>query len=143
MQLHIFDTDHLSLYRRATPSLIARLEESRIQLTTTAINVEEQLRGRLAQIAEIKDGENQSIAYQRLTDTILILSEFHILQYDAKAREIYQLLRAQRIRVGTQDIRIASIVLANDGLLLTRNRKDFERIPNLTIEDWTLRPSSL
>ena len=138
MQLHIFDTDHLSLYGHANLSLIARLEESQIQLTTTAINVEEQLRGRLAQIAEIRDGENQSSAYQRLTDTILMLSEFHILQYDAKAREIYQSLKAQRIRVGTQDIRISSIALDNDGILLTRNRKDFEKISNLIIEDWTL-----
>ena len=138
MQIYIFDTDHLSLYGRANSFLIAKLEESQIQLTTTAINVEEQLKGRLAQIAEVKDGESQSIAYQRLTETILMLSEFNILQYNAKAREIYQSLKAQRIRVGTQDIRIASVVLANDGILLTRNRKDFEKIPNLIIEDWTL-----
>jgi tRNA(fMet)-specific endonuclease VapC len=138
MHIHIFDTDHLSLYGRANLSLITRLEENQIQLATTAINVEEQLRGRLAQIAEIKDGENQSIAYKHLTDTMLMLSEFDILPYDAKAREIYQSLKAQRIRIGTQDMRIASIVLANDGILLTRNRKDFEKIPKLIIEDWTL-----
>jgi tRNA(fMet)-specific endonuclease VapC len=138
MKIQICDTDHLSLYGRANPSLIRRIQETQIQLKTTVINVEEQLRGRLAQISEIKEGENQSTAYQRLTDTILMLSEFDFLQYDAKAREIYQSLKAQRIRVGTQDIRIASVVLANDGILLTRNRKDFEKIPNLIIEDWTL-----
>ena len=138
MQIHIFDTDHLSLYGHGNPSLITRLEERQIQLTTTAINVEEQLRGRLAQISEIKDGENQSTAYQYLTDTMLMLSEFDILPYDATAREIYQSLKAHRIRVGTQDLRIASIVIANDGILLTRNRKDFEKIPKLIIEYWTL-----
>ena len=134
----MFDTDHLSLYGRSNPYLIAKLRESEIQLVTTVINVEEQLRGRLAQVSEIKDGENQSTAYQLLTDTILILSEFDVLQYDAKAREIYQLLKTQRIRVGTQDMRIASIVIAYNGILLTRNRKDFEKIPNLMIEDWTV-----
>jgi tRNA(fMet)-specific endonuclease VapC len=137
MQLYVFDTDHLSLYGRANPSLIIRLTESQTQLTTTVINLEEQLKGRLAQVAEIKEGENQSIAYHRLTDTILMLSEFDILQYDSKAREIYQYLKAQHIRVGTQDLRIASIVIANSGILLTRNRRDFDKIPNLIIEDWT------
>ena len=138
MNIYVFDTDHLSLYGRANPCLIAKLRESEIRLTTTVINVEEQLRGRLAQVSEIKDGENQSTAYQLLTDTILMLSEFDVLQYDAKAREIYQLLKTQRIRVGTQDMRIASIVIAYNGILLTRNRKDFEKIPNLMIEDWTV-----
>ena len=138
MNIYVFDTDHLSLYGRANPYLIAKLRESEIRLTTTVINVEEQLRGRLAQVSEIKDGENQSNAYQLLTDTILMLSEFDVLQYDAKARVIYQLLKMQRIRVGTQDMRIASIVIAYNGILLTRNRKDFEKIPNLMIEDWTV-----
>jgi len=64
MQIYIFDTDHLSLYGRANPFLIARLQETKLKLTTTVINVEEQLRGRLAQISEIKDGENKSVAYQ-------------------------------------------------------------------------------
>ena len=138
MQIYIFDTDHLSLYGRGNPYLIARLQTAQIPLKTTVINVEEQLRGRLAQISEIKDGHNQSAAYQLLTDTILMLSEFDVLQYDAQAREIYQSLKAQRIRVGTQDMRIASIVIAHNGILLTRNRRDFEKIPNLLIEDWTV-----
>lgn len=138
MQIYIFDTDHLSLYGRANPYLIARLQTTQIPLKTTVINVEEQLRGRLAQVSEIKDGDNQSAAYQLLTDTILMLSEFDVLQYDAQAREIYQSLKAQRIRLGTQDMRIASIVIAHNGILLTRNRRDFEKTPNLLIEDWTV-----
>jgi len=63
MQVYVFDTDHLSLYGRSHLELIARLSETYIQLTTTVINVEEQLRGRLAQVAESKDGDNQSNAY--------------------------------------------------------------------------------
>jgi tRNA(fMet)-specific endonuclease VapC len=44
----------------------------------------------------------------------------------------------QRIRVGTQDLRIASIVLANQGILLSRNARDFDRFPNLIVENWTI-----
>jgi tRNA(fMet)-specific endonuclease VapC len=36
------------------------------------------------------------------------------------------------------DLKIASIALANDATLLTRNTKDFEKVHALRIEDWTL-----
>ena len=107
--LYIFDTDHLSLYARNHPIVIKRILEHQIKLTTTAINIEEQLRGRLAQVAEAKDGIKQSNAYQRLVETVILLSEFNILQYDAKAQKNYQIFKEQRIRVGTQDLRIGAI----------------------------------
>jgi len=138
MTIYILDTDHLSLYGRNHPVVIARLLASQVQLTTTAINVEEQLRGRLAQVAEAKDGATLSSAYQRLVETVMLLSEFQIFQYDEKSPDIYQALKAQRIRVGTQDLRIASITLAYGGILLTRNLRDFEKIPGLNIQDWSI-----
>jgi tRNA(fMet)-specific endonuclease VapC len=36
------------------------------------------------------------------------------------------------------DLRIASIAIANQMTLLTRNRVDFERVPGLMFEDWTV-----
>ncbi len=34
------------------------------------------------------------------------------------------------------DLRIASIVIANGATLLTRNLKDFTRVPDLRVENW-------
>jgi tRNA(fMet)-specific endonuclease VapC len=138
MTIYVFDTDHLSLYGRNHPKIIENILAAKVQLTTTAINVEEQLRGRLAQIAEAKDGRTKSIAYRFLVDTVMLLSEFTVLQYDAKSDDIYQSLKAQRVRIGTQDLRIASIVLACDDVLLTRNLQDFEKVPGLKIENWSI-----
>ena len=76
---------------RNHPMIIAPLRSMQVQLTTTAINVEEQLRGRLAQVAEARDCATKSTAYQRLVETVMLLSEFNILQYDAKSHEVYQL----------------------------------------------------
>lgn len=137
MSFYILDTDHLSLYGRNHPALIERLRVSQATLITTAINVEEQLRGRLAQISEAKDAAKQLIAYQRMIETVSLLFEFRILPYDEKSQDFYQIFKTQKIRVGTQDLRIASIVLANKGTLLTRNLRDFEKIPELTIQDWS------
>lgn len=138
MTPYIFDTDHLSLYGRNHPAIVSRMEDTKVQLITTAINTEEQLRGRLAQITEAGNDMKRGVAYRWLTETIAFLSAFEILQYDIQAQEIYQTLKAQRIRIGTQDLRIASIALAQNGILLTRNLKDFERIPGLSIQDWSI-----
>lgn len=60
-----------------------------------------------------------------------------VLPYGADAHTIFQELQAQKLRVGTQDLKIAAIVLANNAILLTRNTQDFSRVPNLKFEDWT------
>jgi tRNA(fMet)-specific endonuclease VapC len=134
-QVFVLDTDHLSLYGRNHPKIVARLQEAQSPLNTTVISLWEQLRGRLAQVAQARDDASKSIAYSWLTETVTLLSEFQILQYDLKAQETYQTLK--HLRIGTQDLRIASIVLANDATLLTRNLQDFEKIPELSIQDWS------
>lgn len=92
MTLYVLDTDHLSLYGRNHPVVIARLK-SKTQLSTTAINVEEQLRGRLAQVAEAKDGVARSLAYQRLVETVFLLSAFRILPYSPESEQRFQALK--------------------------------------------------
>ncbi|MEX0268381.1 type II toxin-antitoxin system VapC family toxin [Leptolyngbyaceae cyanobacterium UHCC 1019] len=85
MTPYIFDTDHLSLYGRNHPAVVSRMEDTKVQLITTAINAEEQLRGRLAQITEAGNDTKRGVTYRWLTETIAFLSAFEILQYDAQA----------------------------------------------------------
>jgi len=47
-------------------------------------------------------------------------------------------LLKQKIRIGTQDLRIAAIALSLNGIVVTRNLKDFEKVPNLKILDWSI-----
>jgi tRNA(fMet)-specific endonuclease VapC len=61
-----------------------------------------------------------------------------VLPFDAAATAVYFGLVAQRIRVGTMDLRIAAIALSRNLTLLTRNAVDFRRVPGLVIEDWTV-----
>jgi tRNA(fMet)-specific endonuclease VapC len=135
--MYVFDTDHLSLYGRNLPALVRRVSALDRPLITTVINVEEQVQGRLKQLAEAKNDAVRSQCYEWLTETVRFLSAFQILQYTPEAQQIFADFRSQRVRIGTQDLRIASIVIAHGGTVLTRNRKDFEQVPGLIIEDWS------
>lgn len=42
----------------------------------------------------------------------------------------------RKIRIGTQDLKIAAIPLANDALLQSANLRDFERVPELSLKNW-------
>ncbi len=95
MTLYVFDTDHLSLYGRNHLVLIERLQQQSIILTTTAINVEEQVRGRLAQISETRDVDALANAYRWLSETVKLLSEFEVLQFTVEAQSIYGDLKSQ------------------------------------------------
>ena len=60
------------------------------------------------------------------------------LLFDEKAVAEFQRLWITRLRIGTMDLKIAAIALANDATLVTRNRIDFEKVPGLRIEDWSV-----
>jgi tRNA(fMet)-specific endonuclease VapC len=137
----ILDTDHLSLLQRENTKLIDRLlsyQQERVVITI--VTVEEQLRGRLSVISKASDLKSKTslaLAYQNLRLTVESLTEFEQIDFDPQSESIYRQLREQKIRIGTQDLRIASIALANRATLLTRNYRDFSQVPNLILDDWT------
>jgi tRNA(fMet)-specific endonuclease VapC len=55
---------------------------------------------------------------------------------DRAATEFARLL-SPRLRIGTMDLKIAAIALTQDATVLTKNLKDFGRVPGLRVEDWT------
>ncbi len=74
----------------------------------------------------------------RLLATVRYFAHVNVLPFSPTAMATLKGLRDQRIRIGTQDLRIAAIVLAAEGTLVTSNRRDFEKVPGLLIEDWNL-----
>ena len=143
MTLYVLDTDHLSLFERGHSAVSRRiLKTSRSDfhnLTTTVVSMEEQLKGRLAQINKAATVTDKLIlAYQRLNTTFSVFASLNVLEYSATADKLFREFRKARIRIGTQDLRIASITLFNNGVLLTRNRRDFEKVPDLLLQDWSV-----
>ncbi|HFC12104.1 MAG TPA: type II toxin-antitoxin system VapC family toxin [Anaerolineae bacterium] len=105
-------------------------------IAITAITVEELLRGRLAQIRRAKQMAARVSAFYWLEATLEHLCQFTVLGCTEEAEAWVRLWRSQKIRIGSQDLRIASICLANNAMLITRNKKDFCQIPKLIIESW-------
>jgi tRNA(fMet)-specific endonuclease VapC len=139
MLLMILDTDHISLWQREHPQVSRQIKERGIiTITTTIITAEEQLRGRLDVIRQAESGEMRVLAYRRFRETLFFLSQMpRILDFSLEAEMCYSQLKQQRIRIGAQDLRIAAIALSVNGTVVTRNRRDFEKVPGLMIEDWT------
>lgn len=139
MIAHLLDTDHFSLLEQGHPVVTARLEaETPDSVAISVVTVEESLRGRLAVLSRRLDGSKRIHAYTKLIETMSVLGRRPFVPFDQSCENRYQELLSLRLRVGTSDLKIAAIALANNLILVTRNRRDFERVPALRIEDWSL-----
>ena len=136
--LWVFDTDHLSLHHRGHPQVQRRLLALPLaQRVTTIITVEEQLRGRFAKIAQGRNVTEWVVAYRQFQQTLEDLLPLRLLSFDDAAATEFLRLKATVKQVGTQDLKIAAIVMSVNGTLVTRNLRDFARVAGLRIEDWT------
>jgi tRNA(fMet)-specific endonuclease VapC len=65
---------------------------------------------------------------------------YDVISFDKKSAEIYGEIRKKLEKIGNiigcNDLLIASTVLANNGILVTHNTKEFNRVENLIVEDW-------
>ncbi len=68
------------------------------------------------------------------------LAPLESLPFDDRSAEEYGLIRADLERAGTpigpNDLMIAAIARAHDGVLVTRNTREFARIVGLRMETW-------
>ena len=76
------------------------------------------------------------IAYNRLIHLVRFLQDWEIVRFDEHAADAFNRLRKHGVRIGTQDLKIASIALTNDALPLTANLRDFSKVPGLRVENW-------
>ena len=136
----LLDSDHLSVLLDDRDARSARLSErldsSQDEAALPIVCIEEFMRGWLAAIRSSNDPYQQVRPYRRLKSAFTRLREWPIVDWNEAAANHFQRLRAARVRIGTQDLKIACIALANDALLLSANLRDFEQVPGLRVEDW-------
>ena len=108
-------------------------------VAVSIVSVEEQMRGWLAAIARERQARRQVFGYGEFARLFDYFRAFTILLFDDTATDQFDNLRAAKIRLGTMDLKIAAIALVNKALLLSANRRDFEQVPGLRVENWLNR----
>ena len=140
--LYLLDTDHISLLQRQgarTAAVRARMKRlPPDDFGVSIVTYEEQMKGRLRGTHDAKDIQSQVAAYASLHQTLRYYLMTAVWDYTPRAAEIFAGLKTQKINVGTQDLKIAAIALANEAILLTCNAQHFSRVPLLQFEDWTV-----
>ena len=94
------------------------------------------MRGWLQEVKRFQAGPNLVDAYARFQNSVEDFSVWNIVPWTKEAEGILAELKAKRIRIGTMDLRIASIALSHEALVLTRNLVDFQQVPRLKVENW-------
>jgi tRNA(fMet)-specific endonuclease VapC len=135
----LFDTDHLTLYDHGQQQVRQRHAAAPPDAVgVSAVTIQEYLRGRLAALARHVSGPQHIQAYANLLASLWLIQFFPPVAYDQRCDAQFQQLRTLRLRIGTQDLKIASVALVNGLVLLTRNRRDFAKIPGLVFDDWSV-----
>lgn len=94
-------------------------------------------------VAELEYGARHSDNYEDNRRKFMnIIKNFEILPFTNKEAEFYgyirQTLTSQGKIIGPNDLFIAAMALSTDATLITHNTDEFNRIPDLKIEDWTI-----
>jgi len=132
---YLLDTDTLSGLMRSTPPpglLRAVAAVPPQEQATSSITLGELLYG------AHRLGGGATDLLDRVESTVV--AHLTVLSFDEQAARQYGRLRAELERNGTPigdaDMRIASIALAHEMVVVTGNVRHFERVPALTVENW-------
>jgi tRNA(fMet)-specific endonuclease VapC len=136
MITHVLDTDMVSLYQYGHAAVCAAVDRHPAgSVGITVLTVEEQLSGWYRQLRRIKQPPALAAVYQRMANTVQFYSSLPILSFTEEAIARYEDLKRLKLGIGKTDQRIAAVVLLNQIVLVTRNLRDFQRVPGLQVED--------
>ena len=140
MKLYVLDTSVIGFIEQAHPTTTNYLQSlsDADALATTIVTVGESFAGWLPICRRARSSQERIFAYERMQQSFNIYRGMTCLPYAAVAAKIFDNLNAQKIRIGTNDLAIAAIALSVSGILVTRNTVDFQRVPDLLLEDWTI-----
>ena len=132
--MYLFDTDVLSNIVKRNPSktLLQKIQKLPKELQyTSSIN-----------IGEIYYGANRYSRREQIIEAFeeRVFPSVHIVGFDEMSGKLFGELKArleeQGIVCSEPDLRIASIAIQHDFILITGNTRHFEKISGLSIENW-------
>lgn len=137
--MRLLDSDtlsHLWAGQALVAERLAACEDTEVGITS--IVKCEMLRARaenLLKAAHVEDIVKAQVRFDRTEQSLAALS---IVPFDDRSGEVLRRLESNKRlkKIGRADLLIASIALANEAVLITRNLRHFRQIPNLRLENW-------
>src|SRR3989338_547797 len=128
---YVLDTDILIYFLKGHERVVEKISViAQSDLSTTIINQTELLYGAF----------NSTQKEQNLKKIQDFLKEIRVLEFSPAASMHFAKHKAHLKKQGNllayMDLMIASIALANDGILVTNNVKHFDKIKELKFENW-------
>jgi tRNA(fMet)-specific endonuclease VapC len=137
---YILDTDHISLILNNHPKVTEIAAQH--QISVTIISVQELFNGWVGKINDPSSMQSLPSLYSKLWATVKYLQAIEVLDFTPKADTcLKELLKANpplRKNRMQKDMRIAAIARSLDATVVTRNQRDFEQVPQLSIENWAI-----
>jgi|SRR5262245_17637034 len=136
--MYLLDTDTLSALHKDNPHVIARVSRADAKVATTIITKIEILRGRIEFVRKAAIGEEVLRTQQWLNRSEELLALLEVIPFTTAAAKLFDGLRTAPGfgKIGHADLLIASIALAQGATLVTRNTRDFQAIPRLSVQNW-------
>jgi tRNA(fMet)-specific endonuclease VapC len=139
---HVFDTNILSIWQtgRGAEYAVLMLRASEHQpddIGVSVVTFHEQVVGCHARLNRAKTGLDLIRGYQLFVRVLDSYLEFPVVVLDEASESKLVELRSLNLRIGEMDLRIAAIALAQGLTVVTRNTRDFSKVPNLPLADWT------
>lgn len=139
MAVYLFDTDTLSLYQHDHPRVMAGLAaHANDEVVVCTVTIDEQLSGWFAMVRAARTPAEHESASTFLIRMVNSWKRFKLVPYSTGAVGRFDRLVKLKLNDGRYDLRIASIALELGATVVTRNRRDFGRVPGLPIEDWSV-----
>lgn len=134
---HLLDTNIIIYLIKGVEPLTSNIQKHSPDEIAVSCFTEAELRFGI----ENSKSENK---FKNETATNLVLSLFTRLYHDERISDRYGFIKAHTIKNKLYvpkleiDLFIAATALAYDLTLITNNKKDFNSIPNLKVDDWSV-----
>jgi tRNA(fMet)-specific endonuclease VapC len=140
---YLLDTDHLSILQRQTgkdySNLAIRMaHHPQSDFAVSIVTFHEQMLGCHAYVNRDRTQNNVVKGYEMMSQLVGDFKVLPLVAFDANAATVFDKLQLQRIQLAKMDGRIAAIAVCRGLILLTRNHRDFSKVEELAIEDWTI-----
>jgi len=134
----LLDTDIVTLFNRGHSRILAHAQAAPEVVSITIVSRIEILRGDGISCSRPPMVDNCNAPNSYLREAEQTLHGFPTVFIDAPAAAEFDRLRQDKKlkKIGRADLLIAAIALANRATLVSRNLRDFQKVPGLHVENW-------